>query len=52
MDKKRFPSISILKKAQKHPSGAVIINGTNEILVDLFLKKLLLIQLWYISLEF
>ncbi len=39
VDKKRFPSISILKKAQKHPSGAVIINGTNEILVDLFLKK-------------
>ena len=40
VDKKRFPSINILKKVQKHPSGAVIINGTNEILVDLFLKKI------------
>ena len=39
VDKKRFPSINILKTVQKHPSGAVIVNGSNEILVDLFLKK-------------
>ena len=39
VDKRRFPSINILKKAQKYPSGAVIVNGSNEILVDLFLKK-------------
>ena len=37
---KLFPSVKILDKIYKHgPSAPIIINASNEVLVDLFLKK-------------
>ena len=38
-DIKKFPVIKIIPKLNKYVSTPIIINGANEILVDLFLKK-------------
>ena len=39
VDKKTFPLIRLKDKANELPSTAIIINASNEILVDQFLKK-------------
>ena len=39
VDKKRFPIIKIIPKLGKHPSTPIILNASNEILVDEFLKR-------------
>ena len=39
VDKKRFPIIKLKNKINEHSSTAIIINGANEILVDLYLNK-------------
>ena len=39
VDSKIFPIIKIKKRVNEHPSTPIIINGSNEILVDQFLKK-------------
>ena len=39
VDKKIFPIIKIKNKLNEYPSTPIIINGSNEILVDQFLKK-------------
>ena len=39
VDKKRFPVIKLLPKLDDYKSTAIIINASNEILVDQFLKK-------------
>ncbi len=39
VDKKRFPIIKIRKFINKFPSTPIILNASNEILVDQFLKK-------------
>ena len=39
VDKKVFPVINIKNKVNEYPSSSIIINATNEILVDQFLKK-------------
>ena len=39
VDKKIFPIIKIKKRLVEFPSTPIIINASNEILVDLFLKK-------------
>ena len=38
-DKKNFPIIKILKKVNEHPSTSIIINASNEVLVNHFLMK-------------
>ncbi len=38
-ENKRFPVIGLIPKLNKHPSAAIIINASNEILVDQFLKR-------------
>ncbi len=39
VDKKVFPVINIKNQVNEYPSSSIIINATNEILVDQFLKK-------------
>ena len=39
VDSKIFPIIKIKKRVNEYPSTPIIINGSNEILVDQFLKK-------------
>ena len=39
VDKSRFPIIKIKDKANEYPSTSIIVNASNEILVDQFLKK-------------
>ena len=39
VDKKIFPIIKIKNKLNEYPSTPIIINGSNEILVDQFLRK-------------
>ncbi len=39
VDKKKFPIIKIKKLITKYPSSSIIINASNELLVDQFLKK-------------
>ena len=39
VDKKKFPTIRLKYVANKHPSSPIIVNATNEILVDQFLLK-------------
>ena len=39
VDKKIFPIIKIKNKLNEYPSTPIIVNGSNEILVDQFLKK-------------
>ena len=39
VDKKVFPVINIKNRVNEYPSSSIIINATNEILVDQFLKK-------------
>ena len=39
VNKKNFPIIKIKNKLNEYPSTPIIINGSNEILVDQFLKK-------------
>ena len=39
VDKKTFPLIRLKDKANELPSTAIIINASNEILVDQFLRK-------------
>ena len=39
MNEKKFPIIKIKKRANEHPSTSIIVNATNEILVDQFLQK-------------
>ena len=40
VDIKRFPSVNLIKKIFKSgPSTATIVNGSNEVLVDLFLRN-------------
>ena len=39
VDKKIFPIIKLKNIANKYPSSAIIINASNEILVDHFLRK-------------
>ena len=39
VDKKKFPSISLIPKLNDYASTPIIINAANEILVDQFLKK-------------
>jgi len=36
---KKFPIVKLLPKILKYPSASIILNGSNEILVDRFLKK-------------
>ena len=38
-DSNNYPIIKILKKANEHPSTSIIINASNEVLVDHFLRK-------------
>ena len=37
--KSNFPAIKFLHKVNKHPSTSIIVNATNEVLVDYFLRK-------------
>ena len=37
--RKRFPVMRLIPKLNKHPSASIIINASNEILVDQFLKE-------------
>ena len=37
--KSNFPIIKILKKVNEYPSTSIIINASNEVLVDHFLRK-------------
>ena len=37
--KSNFPIIKILKRVNEHPSTSIIINASNEVLVDYFLRK-------------
>jgi len=39
VNEKLFPVIKLKKRINEHPSTPIIINATNEILVDQFLKK-------------
>ena len=39
INKKIFPIIKLKKRANEHPSTSIIINASNEILVDQFLEK-------------
>ena len=39
VEKKRFPVMRLIPKLNKHPSASIIINASNEILVDQFLKR-------------
>ena len=39
VDSKLFPSINLIKEINKYPSTSIIVNATNEILVDQFLRK-------------
>jgi 1-deoxy-D-xylulose-5-phosphate reductoisomerase len=39
VDKKIFPIIKLKKKLNEFPSSSIIVNASNEILVDLFLRK-------------
>tara|TARA_B110000495_G_C22449452_1_gene281019 strand:- start:146 stop:538 length:393 start_codon:yes stop_codon:yes gene_type:complete len=39
VDKKIFPIISLKKRLNEFPSTSIIINASNEILVDQFLRK-------------
>ena len=39
INKKNFPTIKLKKRANEHPSTSIIINASNEILVDQFLRK-------------
>ena len=39
IDKKRFPSVSLIPEMNGRKSSAIIINAANEIFVDQFLKK-------------
>ena len=39
VDKKTFPIIKLKKRLNEHPSSSIIINASNEILVDQFLQK-------------
>ena len=39
MNPKIFPTISLKKIANQHPSSPIIINSCNEVLVDQFLKE-------------
>lgn len=39
VDEKKFPVVKLLPKILKYPSAPIIINGSNEVLVDEFLKK-------------
>ena len=38
-DQKNFPIIRILNKVNKYPSTSIIVNASNEVLVDHFLRK-------------
>ena len=38
-DKNNFPIIKVLNKVNEHHSSAIIVNASNEILVDYFLRK-------------
>ena len=38
-DKDNFPIIKVLNKVNEHHSSAIIVNASNEILVDYFLRK-------------
>ena len=38
-DSNNYPIIKILKRANEHPSTSIIINASNEVLVDHFLRK-------------
>ena len=39
VDSKLFPSINLINEINKYPSTSIIVNATNEILVDQFLRK-------------
>ena len=39
VDKKRFPSVSLIPEMNSRKSSSIIINAANEIFVDEFLKK-------------
>ena len=39
VDKKRFPIVTLLSKKIYNNSGAIILNASNEVLVNEFLKK-------------
>ena len=39
VDKKIFPIIKLKKKLNEFPSSSIIVNASNEILVDMFLRK-------------
>ncbi len=39
VDKKKFPSINLIKTMNQFPSAPIIVNASNEILVDHFLNK-------------
>ena len=39
VNSKLFPSINLIKEINKYPSTSIIVNATNEILVDQFLRK-------------
>ena len=39
VNKKKFPTIRLKSVANKHPSSPIIVNASNEILVDQFLQK-------------
>ncbi len=39
VNKKKFPIINLKKRANEYPSTSIIINASNEILVDQFLQK-------------
>ena len=41
VDKKRFPSVSLIPKLNNYKSTPIIINAANEILVDQLLKKII-----------
>ena len=39
VDKKKFPSVKLIKLMNQFPSAPIIVNASNEILVDHFLNK-------------
>ncbi len=39
VDSKIFPMVGLLKEINKYPSACIIVNASNEILVDQFLRK-------------
>ena len=39
VDSNKFPSINLIKEINKNPSTAIIVNASNEVLVNHFLQK-------------